>query len=125
MARLIGIVFFVFCFISVNFQKMGPLGLLLLAAAAMGASNPRDLADDAEKFLLPGDISPVNYNLTLFTNIEKFQTGQESTFVFSGINEITVDVLYDNVTDVVLHTYDDVGIVSATITPLQSGIMHP
>lgn len=95
--------------------------VLLVASAGAKASPSRDLAEDADKFLLPWNIRPEHYDLTIYTHIENFQDQVEESFEFMGVSEITFNVLYGDVADLVLHTYDTISIVSAQIISLDGG----
>lgn len=85
----------------------------LLLAVAISAS-PRDLVEDAKKYLLPGNVVPTHYSLTIYTHIENFRLGQEKTFQFEGYVNISILPVEDNVQEVIIHTYD-IEIVSVAL----------
>lgn len=95
--------------------------LLFVALIFLASGLKADLAEDADKYLLPWNFRPEHYELTLYTHIEQFKEDDEDSFAFMGIVEISVLVLYGDQSEVVLHSYDDIVIVDAEITGLDIG----
>jgi len=95
--------------------------LPLVIASLLAAGINADLAADADKYLLPWNIRPEHYDLTLFTHMEYFDPADNDSFGYSGSVDINFVVLYGDQSEVVLHTYDDMSISYAEIVALDPG----
>ncbi|KAL0271454.1 UNVERIFIED_CONTAM: hypothetical protein PYX00_008543 [Menopon gallinae] len=70
---------------------------------------------EAEKYLLPGNIIPVHYDLRLNTYMEKFNSSDEKSFQFDGSVRITILTVQDQVKSIVMNI-DELNITSAVLS---------
>lgn len=91
------------------------MNLLLFVVLAFLVCKKSAAGNDAKKYLLPGNLRPIHYDLMINTYIENFDKERIESYKFDGQTAITLVAVQDNVKSIVLNIHDTLNITRAIL----------